>query len=251
MPTLICASDLDYDGLLRRMAHGDEAHGWVGLDVRSVDRRCHSRCWPFSMALGRSRLCQAKRSRPNACRPHLLFCGGMLTLAGALLSPLHWLGEHLFTFHMIEHEIVMAVSAPLIVLARPGWHSPVGIAQSRRAAGGGRCMRHPLMRAAMGLVHGRQPAPPSLHGVAIWGWHMPLLFDAAVTKRADASPPASQLLRHGDRVLVGGRLEKRLWRRSLAPVPDNDPHQHSRRLDGACSPRALRRADAKPRWPGG
>ena len=40
-------------------------------------------------------------------------------MAGALVSPLHWLGEHLFTFHMIEHEIVMALSAPLLVLARP------------------------------------------------------------------------------------------------------------------------------------
>jgi cytochrome c oxidase assembly factor CtaG len=44
---------------------------------------------------------------------------GLSTLAAALITPLHWLGEHLFTFHMIEHEIVIAVSAPLIVLARP------------------------------------------------------------------------------------------------------------------------------------
>jgi cytochrome c oxidase assembly factor CtaG len=44
---------------------------------------------------------------------------GWMTLVGALVSPLHWLGEHLFTFHMIEHEILMAISAPLVVVARP------------------------------------------------------------------------------------------------------------------------------------
>src|SRR5438045_4606078 len=49
----------------------------------------------------------------------LAFVGGWLTLAGALVSPLHWLGERLFSFHMIEHEILMAVSAPLLVFARP------------------------------------------------------------------------------------------------------------------------------------
>src|SRR3954452_8437996 len=39
---------------------------------------------------------------------------GWLLLAGALVSPLHWLGEHLFTAHMAEHEIIMAVAAPLL-----------------------------------------------------------------------------------------------------------------------------------------
>ena len=49
----------------------------------------------------------------------LAFVAGWLALALALVSPLHRVGERLFTAHMIEHEIVMAVAAPLIVLARP------------------------------------------------------------------------------------------------------------------------------------
>ena len=66
----------------------------------------------------------ALRRRTGFGRPARVFGAaafglGWFTLAGALLSPLHWLGEHLFTFHMIEHEIVMAVSAPLLVAARP------------------------------------------------------------------------------------------------------------------------------------
>src|SRR5207253_5716574 len=93
-----------------------------------------------SMVLAR----RIRRRSPDWSR-RLAFWSGWLTLVGALISPLHWLGEHLFTFHMIEHEIVMAVSAPLIVLARPVglllWGLP------RRACRGlGAAMRTPLIR---------------------------------------------------------------------------------------------------------
>src|SRR3954449_9931846 len=32
--------------------------------------------------------------------------------------PLHWLGERLFSAHMIEHELMMVVAAPLMAYAR-------------------------------------------------------------------------------------------------------------------------------------
>jgi len=47
------------------------------------------------------------------------FALGWLLLVVALVSPMHALGERLFTAHMLEHEILMAVSAPLLVVARP------------------------------------------------------------------------------------------------------------------------------------
>ncbi len=37
----------------------------------------------------------------------------------ALDSPLHELGEQLFWVHMTQHEILMLISAPLLVLGRP------------------------------------------------------------------------------------------------------------------------------------
>ncbi len=40
-------------------------------------------------------------------------------LALALVSPLHPLGEALFSAHMVQHEILMLVAAPLLVLSRP------------------------------------------------------------------------------------------------------------------------------------
>ena len=107
---------------------------------------------------------------------------GLSTLATALISPLHWLGEHLFTFHMIEHEIVMAVSAPLIVLARPVsafiWALPRKV---RHLVGD--MMNSLVVRKLRGWLT-RGVNATVLHGTVIWAWHVPWLFDASVTNTA-------------------------------------------------------------------
>ena len=45
--------------------------------------------------------------------------GGWLALVVALVSPLHPWGNVLFSAHMTQHEILMLVAAPLLVLGRP------------------------------------------------------------------------------------------------------------------------------------
>lgn len=108
----------------------------------------------------------------------LAYWAGWLVLAAALVSPLHWLGEQLFTFHMIEHELVMAIAAPLIVLARPSavllWGLPRIV---RRRAGHVLALRV-FRRTWTMLSNGSLTT--LLHGAAIWAWHSPLLFDAAI-----------------------------------------------------------------------
>jgi putative membrane protein len=108
----------------------------------------------------------------------VLFCAGWISLAGSLVSPLHWLGEHLFTFHMIEHEIIMAVSAPLLVLANPVgpvlWSLPRAIRVTV-----GRAMCHNVVRSTWRWLSEGSHATV-IHGIAIWIWHAPILFDAAV-----------------------------------------------------------------------
>lgn len=108
-----------------------------------------------------------------------LYWGGWLSLAGSLVSPLHWLGEHLFTFHMIEHEIIMAISAPLLVLANPVGSVLWGLPRRIRVLAG-HTMRHKVVSIPWRwLSHGSHAT--LLHGIAIWAWHAPVLFDAAVT----------------------------------------------------------------------
>ncbi|MBV9214745.1 MAG: cytochrome c oxidase assembly protein, partial [Acidobacteria bacterium] len=52
-------------------------------------------------------------------RGALLYVCGWLSLFVALVSPVHAWGEVLFSAHMTQHEILMLISAPLIVLGRP------------------------------------------------------------------------------------------------------------------------------------
>jgi putative membrane protein len=122
---------------------------------------------------------RAGRGRGIRLRQAALYAAGWVVLAGALLSPLHWLGEHLFTAHMIEHELVMAVAAPLLALARPVgafvWALPLSVRQAVALAS-----RQQSVRSAWRVA--TRPAVATIaHGAAIWLWHVPALFDAALT----------------------------------------------------------------------
>ena len=106
------------------------------------------------------------------------FAAGWLTLAMALVSPLHGLGETLFTAHMIQHMLLIGIAAPLLVLGRPGgalswslpkaWRRGLGmIVRARPLTAGWSVARNPLVATMV-------------HGVTIWAWHVPVLFEAAL-----------------------------------------------------------------------
>src|SRR4051794_18733616 len=61
----------------------------------------------------------AKTAHGVSSKQKLRFWAGWFLLCVALLSPLHPLGEALFSAHMAQHELLMVVVAPLLVLARP------------------------------------------------------------------------------------------------------------------------------------
>jgi putative membrane protein len=107
------------------------------------------------------------------------FALGWALLAFGLVSPLHWLGERLFVAHMIEHEILMAIAAPLFVVARPiggiFWALPQGW---RRAVGG---LGQVPALAALWRALVNPAVATLLHAVALWAWHVPALYDAALT----------------------------------------------------------------------
>ncbi len=110
------------------------------------------------------------------------FAAGLVTVVIALMSPLDALGDRLFAAHMVEHELLMAVAAPLLVLGRPLvaflWAVPVGW---RRTLG--RWTAAAPVRVTWGWLT-RPVVATTIHGVVIWVWHLPRWYDAAVDNEA-------------------------------------------------------------------
>jgi cytochrome c oxidase assembly factor CtaG len=122
-------------------------------------------------------------------RRALAFLAGWLTLAVAMLSPLHALGGALLSAHMVQHELLMLVAAPLLVAARPLvpllWalpSSPRRALGRRTSRGATRALWRALTLPLVAFV---------LHAMAIWGWHVPALYDA--TLRSEALHAAQHL----------------------------------------------------------
>jgi cytochrome c oxidase assembly factor CtaG len=106
------------------------------------------------------------------------FGAALASIAIALLSPIAWLSEILFSAHMTQHEILMLIAAPLLVMGQPllvalwalpaGWRDRVGSAVRHRGVSSS--WRHLTAPAAAF----------ALHAAAIWVWHIPSLYEAAV-----------------------------------------------------------------------
>jgi putative membrane protein len=108
----------------------------------------------------------------------LAFAGGWFALFVALVSPVHAWGRVLFSAHMTQHEILMLVAAPLLVLGRPliafMWSLP--LAWSRRIGALGKIG---WLQNFWGVL--TIPVVAWLiHAVALWSWHVPVLFEAVL-----------------------------------------------------------------------
>jgi cytochrome c oxidase assembly factor CtaG len=110
---------------------------------------------------------------------HTSFYAGWLTLAFALVSPIHELGEQLFSAHMLQHEILILVSAPLISAAHPGATMLWAFAPRRRANLGG--WVHSVERSAPIRFVGRPLVAWLLEAFTLWIWHVPVLYQATLT----------------------------------------------------------------------
>jgi cytochrome c oxidase assembly factor CtaG len=110
---------------------------------------------------------------------HVAFWLGWLSLSAALVSPLHQLGDALFSAHMLQHEILILIAAPLIAASHPSATLLYALPRiGRRPVGGfvSRIERHPIVMLCTGPL-----ASWLLHAVALWGWHIPFLYQASVT----------------------------------------------------------------------
>lgn len=115
-------------------------------------------------------------------RQALLFAAGWLFLFVALASPLDAISDQLFSAHMVQHELLMIVAAPLLVLARP-----TAVLLSAFPGGTRRTVVRiacsPAVRRAWRTL-GRPMHAWLVHGIVIWVWHAPVLFDAALENDA-------------------------------------------------------------------
>jgi cytochrome c oxidase assembly factor CtaG len=108
-----------------------------------------------------------------------MFAAGWLLLLIALSSPLHELADRLFAAHMVEHEILMAAAAPFLVPSRPLPAYLWSLPRSLRAA----IATSTPSLAAVWRVLAIPVVATVVHGSAIWLWHVPIVFAAAVDNR--------------------------------------------------------------------
>jgi putative membrane protein len=133
----------------------------------------------LAYALGARRI-RARAGIGGGVRPwHATsFAAGWLVLVAALISPLDALSDALFAAHMAQHELLMLVAAPLMTAARPLatllWALPgesrervVRLVQARWFARFWEALTRPFTT----LI---------VHALAIWLWHVPVLFKAAL-----------------------------------------------------------------------
>jgi len=106
------------------------------------------------------------------------FAGGWISLLIALVSPLDALGGILFSAHMAQHEVLMIIAAPLLVLGRPlvamlwalpaSWRIPIAhFFQTRPIAATWRFFTAPIIAVVV-------------HAIALWIWHLPVLYEATL-----------------------------------------------------------------------
>jgi putative membrane protein len=131
--------------------------------------------------VGIMRMLRRTANRKLFVWPILSFALGWTSLVAALDSPLHELGEQLFWVHMTQHEILMLISAPLLVLGRPMiaflWALPPAWRETAASLGRSRTFRK-------GWAFVSAPLSAWLvSALALWIWHIPWLFDQ--TLRSD------------------------------------------------------------------
>jgi putative membrane protein len=111
------------------------------------------------------------RHAPLRMRHIAAFAAGWFSVALALVSPLDRLASGSFAVHMVQHELLMLIAPPLLILGKP------------YAALAAALPSNVLRIAAWPLC-----IPPlaawGLHAAALWIWHVPRLFDAGLDSDA-------------------------------------------------------------------
>lgn len=112
----------------------------------------------------------------------LAFLAALLSLVVALLSPIDPASDELQSAHMIQHMLIMMVAAPLFILGAPAlvmlWALPQRLRQAvgqwLGRLGGWRPPWYVLWQPVLMCL---------LFAAALWIWHLPALYEAALRSR--------------------------------------------------------------------
>ena len=103
---------------------------------------------------------------------------GFAALSGALISPLDAAAEASFALHMMQHMLLVVVAAPLIELGFFGVVALTALPGHVRVPLGRTLASAPLRRVRAWLF--AVPIATAVHGVVVWLWHAPRLYEAAL-----------------------------------------------------------------------
>jgi putative membrane protein len=103
------------------------------------------------------------------------FAAGWLVMLLAVMSPLDALAVKSFAAHMVQHELMVLLAAPLIVLGRPVTAMQWGVPRRWRPVAAG-WLRASRIAAAVAAL-GTPAVAAALHGTVLWAWHAPPLVE--------------------------------------------------------------------------
>lgn len=131
----------------------------------------------LAYARGAARL-RRRGARGPSARRAASFWGGLSALGIALVSPLDAAAGALFSFHMVQHLLLVVVAAPLLVAARPVRTLVAGLPAASRSV----AVRQGSAMARSGSARAlRRPAVAwTVATLVLWAWHTPTLYTAGV-----------------------------------------------------------------------
>lgn len=107
------------------------------------------------------------------------YLGGLAVLAVALMSPIDVLGQQLFTFHMVQHLLLIMIAAPLLLLANPFPFLLWGLPKKIRLPLAGLFNPRATFRRALRAT--TRPMFVWLAFIIVYvGWHDPNAYNAAL-----------------------------------------------------------------------
>lgn len=107
------------------------------------------------------------------------FAAGWASLVAALVSPLDALSNVLFSVHMVQHALLLLAAPPLLLLGTPVPAFYWALPRSARRGTAARSIARAL--GALPETLARRPLLAWIAAsIALWAWHIPTLYDAAV-----------------------------------------------------------------------